>query len=81
MPFFGTEFDTFELIAGWTYDSRNRALFATRGTRQQLFLSFAMPGSDVEFYHGALQFHEVLSDLENKWSAVNRRIGYWRGAG
>jgi outer membrane protein insertion porin family len=48
--FFGTEFDVYELIAGWTYDSRNRALFATRGTRQQVFVSFAGPGSEVEFY-------------------------------
>jgi len=48
--FFGTRFNTYELIAGWTYDSRNRALFATRGTRHQIFLSAAAPGSEVEFY-------------------------------
>jgi outer membrane protein insertion porin family len=50
VQFFGTEFDTVELIAGWTYDSRNRALFANRGTRQQLLLALAVPGSDVEYY-------------------------------
>ena len=48
--FFGTEFNTYEVIAGWTYDSRNRALFATRGMRHQLFVSGAVPGSEVEFY-------------------------------
>jgi len=48
--FFGTEFDAFELIAGWTYDSRNRALFATRGMRHQFFVSGTVPGSDVEYY-------------------------------
>jgi outer membrane protein insertion porin family len=48
--FFGTEFDTYEVIAGWTYDSRNRAIFATRGTRHQVFVSAAAPLSDVEFY-------------------------------
>jgi outer membrane protein insertion porin family len=48
--FFGTKFDVYELIAGWTYDSRNRALFATRGTRHQIFVSAAAPGSEVEFY-------------------------------
>ena len=31
VTFFGSEFDTVELIAGWSYDSRNRSLFATRG--------------------------------------------------
>jgi outer membrane protein insertion porin family len=48
--FFGTEFDAFELVAGWTYDSRNRALFATSGMRHQVFLSGTVPGSDVEYY-------------------------------
>ena len=48
--FFGTEFDAVELLAGWTYDSRNRSLFASRGTRQQFFLSYTVPGSEVEYY-------------------------------
>jgi outer membrane protein insertion porin family len=48
--FFGTEFNAYELIAGWTYDSRNRALFATRGMRHQLFVSGTVPGSEVEYY-------------------------------
>ncbi|MEO1203675.1 MAG: outer membrane protein assembly factor BamA, partial [Pseudomonadota bacterium] len=48
--FFGTEFTTYEALIGWTYDSRNRALFANRGTRQQLILSAAVPGSEVEFF-------------------------------
>ena len=48
--FFGTKYDTVELLLGWSYDSRNRALFATRGTRQQVSLNFAVPGSEVEYY-------------------------------
>jgi outer membrane protein insertion porin family len=49
--FFGTEFDTIELLGGWTYDSRNRALFATRGTRQQLIAGVTIPSlSDVEYF-------------------------------
>ena len=49
--FFGTEFDTIELLAGWVYDSRNRALFATRGTRQQIFAGVTIPSlSDVEYF-------------------------------
>ncbi len=50
LSFFGTEFDAIELLAGWSYDSRNRSLFASRGTRQQFFLSYAVPGSEVEYY-------------------------------
>lgn len=48
---FGTRFGTFELVAGWIYDSRNRALFADRGARQRLLFSGTIPGiSDVEYY-------------------------------
>jgi len=54
--FFGTEFDTIEMILGWSYDSRNRSLFATRGTRQQFFLSAAIPSSDVEYYQARFNF-------------------------
>jgi outer membrane protein insertion porin family len=48
--FFGTAYDAVELIVGWTFDSRNRALFANRGTRQQVVLAVTIPGSDVEYY-------------------------------
>ncbi len=47
---FGSDFDSFELLAGWIWDSRNRALFATRGGRQRLLLGATIPGSDVEYY-------------------------------
>jgi outer membrane protein insertion porin family len=64
--FFGTEFDTIELIVGWSYDSRNRSLFATRGTRQQLFLGAAIPGSDVEYYQARFNFTKYFP-ISRKW--------------
>ena len=80
--FFGTEFDTFELIAGWTYDSRNRALFANRGTRQQLFLSMAVPGSDVEFYQARYSFTKYFPLWSNKWTLrLNTELGMGEALG
>ena len=80
--FFGTEFDTFELIAGWTYDSRNRALFANRGTRQQLFLSMAIPGSDVEFYQARYSFTKYFPLWSNKWTLrLNTELGIGEALG
>jgi outer membrane protein insertion porin family len=64
--FFGTEFDTVEMILGWSFDSRNRSLFATRGTRQQLFLSAAVPGSDVEYYQARFNFTKYFP-LSPRW--------------
>jgi len=79
---YGTEFDTVELIAGWTYDSRNRALFANRGTRQQLFLSFAVPGSDVEYYQARYSFTKYIPLWSNKWTLrVNAELGVGEALG
>ena len=78
----GTEFDTFELIAGWTYDSRNRALFANRGTRQQVFLSMAVPGSDVEFYQARYSFTKYFPLWSNKWTLrLNTELGIGEALG
>jgi len=62
----GTEFDTVELTGGWSYDSRNRSLFATRGTRQQLFLSLAVPGGEVEYYQARFNFTKYFP-ITPKW--------------
>ena len=80
--FFGTEFDTLELLLGWSYDSRNRALFANRGTRQQFFLSFAVPGSDVEFYQARYSFTKYFPLWSNKWTLrVNAEVGLGEALG
>jgi outer membrane protein insertion porin family len=79
--FFGTEFDTVELIAGWTYDSRNRALFANRGTRQQVFLSVAVPGSDVEFYQARYSLTKYFP-ITSKWIVrLNAELGIGEAMG
>ena len=46
----GTKFNTYTLNVGWIYDSRNRSLFADRGTRQRLMLEYTVPSSEIEFY-------------------------------
>jgi outer membrane protein insertion porin family len=79
--FFGSEFNTVELIAGWTFDSRNRALFANRGTRQQLFLSMAVPGSDVEYYQARYSFTKYFP-ITRKWTLrFNSELGIGEGIG
>jgi len=77
----GTDFDTVELIAGWTYDSRNRSLFANRGTRQQLFLAMAVPGSDVEYYQARYSFTKYFP-ITRKWILrFNSEVGIAEGIG
>jgi outer membrane protein insertion porin family len=80
--FFGTEFDTFEMLLGWSYDSRNRAIFANRGTRQSMFLTFAVPGSDVEYYQARYSLTKYLPLWSNKWTLrLNTELGIGEALG
>lgn len=47
---YGTYFSSIDLLAGWVYDTRNRALFADRGARHRVTLGFTVPGAEVEYY-------------------------------
>ena len=77
----GSEFDTFELIVGWTYDSRNRTIFATRGTRQQLFLAVTAPGSEVEYFQARFNFTKYFP-ITNRWVVrLNAELGVGEAIG
>ena len=76
IPFFGTKFDTFELAAGWSFDSRNRSIFADRGARHRLGMSYTLPGSDVEYFsvsYDYLQFVPINRYFTIMW---NTELGY-----
>ncbi len=76
LTFFGTKFDTFELIAGWSYDSRNRAIFADRGTRHQLVFGMAVPGSEVEYFTGRYNFTKYVP-IYGPWTVrLNTELAY-----
>jgi outer membrane protein insertion porin family len=74
--YYGTKFNTFEMSLGWSYDSRDRSLFADRGARHRLGISYTVPGSDVQFYtfnYDYLQFLPLT-----KWFTLmaNTELGY-----
>ena len=79
--FFGTNFDTVEMIAGWSFDSRNRALFANRGTRQNIVLTVAVPGSDVEYFQARYNFTKYIP-LFGRWvGRINAEFGLSQAMG
>lgn len=46
----GDEYDTLTLNASFTHDTRNRTVFATRGSSQSVAMNLTAPGSDIEYY-------------------------------
>jgi outer membrane protein insertion porin family len=76
LTFYGTKFDTFDWSAGWSYDSRNRAMFADRGARHRVNALYTLPGSEVDYYsviYDYLQFVPM-----GRWFtlAVNTDVAY-----
>ncbi|MCH7830123.1 MAG: outer membrane protein assembly factor BamA [Proteobacteria bacterium] len=77
----GSVFNVFEAIVGWTYDSRNRSIFATRGMRQQVFLSAAVPGGDVEYFQARYNFTKYFP-LSPRWVVrLNAEFGIGQALG
>ncbi|HYJ39176.1 MAG TPA: outer membrane protein assembly factor BamA [Steroidobacteraceae bacterium] len=57
----GTEYNTIELTASWSFDTRNRSLFADRGMRHSFGLAYTLPGvSDVEYYVASYDFIKYI---------------------
>ncbi|MGI9341693.1 MAG: outer membrane protein assembly factor BamA [Gammaproteobacteria bacterium] len=77
----GTKFNTFDLIAGWVYDSRNRSLFATRGSRQRLLLNATVPGSDIEFWTATYSFTQLLPLTRYFTFSLNTDLRYGKAFG
>ena len=71
---YGTDFYTYELTGGWSYEGRNRALFPDRGMRIQLSGRFALPVSTVRYYQANFEFVKYIPDLE-KVGFVGAAIG------
>jgi outer membrane protein insertion porin family len=46
----GIRYRQLDLLTGWTHDTRNRVLFASRGDKQHIGLDITTPPSDVHYY-------------------------------
>ena len=77
----GTTYDNLLLNASYTYDTRNRTVFATRGNSQTLALNLSTPGSDLEFYKLKYRATKYLSVTEKITFALKGGVSYGDGYG
>ena len=73
---YGTDFYTYELTAGWSMDSRNRALFADRGMRNALTGRLSIPPSNVRYYALSYAFVKYLPLWGRFVVAENAQLDY-----
>jgi outer membrane protein insertion porin family len=76
-----TDFNTVELNAGWTFDTRNRALFANDGARHTLSTSMTVPGSDVEYFYSNYRYNQYIPLNRYFTFAFNGKLGYGEALG
>jgi outer membrane protein insertion porin family len=65
--FYGSDFKSVEAVVGWDWDTRNRTLFADRGTRNSVSFSVTTPGSDVKYWIGNYTFLKYVP-LGRRWT-------------
>ena len=77
----GDVYDQFKLDASWARDSRDRTLFPTSGSLNQITAEFAVPGSDAQFYK--LGYRGIAYFPLARWLtwSVGGDIGYGDGYG
>jgi outer membrane protein insertion porin family len=73
---FESDFRSYELLLGWVYDSRNRVIFADRGARHRLGLTYTGPGSEVEYYTVRYDLLHYLPFIGSTFFEWNTEVAY-----
>ncbi len=77
---YGSRYNTIELNGGWMFDSRNRGLFADRGQRHTLGMSF-VPSGSVRYYQVSYDGVYYLPLVLRTTLSLGANIVYGRGLG
>jgi len=76
----GTKYTAVDLTAGWLFDSRNRALFADRGQRHSMNVSYTLPGT-ARNWMASYEYAGYLP-LWGRWTmAFGTQLAYGDGVG
>lgn len=77
----GSNFSSYELRTGFARDTRNRTIFASRGSLNRLNLDLVMPGSDIEFYKASYLLQHYQPIFRGVFAEINTNIGLVEGYG
>lgn len=77
----GDEYTLFPIEAGYTYDTRDRVIFAESGRRHRVGAEVTIPGSDLEYYLLTYSGQEIFKLADNYSLGFSVGIGYGDGFG
>ena len=69
-------FDTLSIGVGWSRDTRNRAVFATRGVVHSLAAEIAIPGGDLQYYKISYNQRRYIPLTKSLTLLMRGDIGY-----
>jgi outer membrane protein insertion porin family len=78
---YGSKFNTYELNLGWSFDSRNRSIFANRGARHRLNVGYTLPGSEVEFWSASYDYLQFVPIWRDFTLMINSEVAYGEDIG
>ncbi len=71
--------DAYTLLANYTYDTRNRTVFATSGTQHSVNLDLSTPGSDLQFYKLSYRNKFYFPVTDNLTALIRTDLAYGDG--
>ena len=72
----GDSFLDYQVGVSWSHDSRDSALFATRGGVQRFSAEATIPGSDLEYYKLEYSHKRFFPISESLTLSLNGEVGY-----
>lgn len=75
----GTSMLDYKAGVNWVFDSRNSAMFPTRGGRQRMGAEISLPGSDLEYYKISYRHQRYLPLSSIFTLGMKGNIGYGDG--
>lgn len=77
----GDEYQNFKLESSWSSDSRNRVIFANRGSLNRIAAEMTIPGSDLEYYKLNYQHSSYFPLTQSLTFSLGGELGYGDGYG
>lgn len=78
---YGRKFNDFFVTGSYTKDSRDSAIFPSRGTLQMLYGEVAVPGSDLQYYRINYRGQQFIPLTQRYTLSVRADLGYGGGYG
>lgn len=75
------DFDTIKMTTGWSYDSRNRAIFPDSGVFHSLSGEFSLPGGGLTFYKATWESRFYRSIVTDYTLLLRGQVGWGDGYG